>query len=134
MQAVWSDEFNTYIYPQDMISTYMDKNGCKKYNHNKGPQYTEKVLKTIRPFVEDMLFYKKDSSFTIDELFSVYEEYCKVNNFITLMKTKFTVTFKRYVLRDRKIENLLISKYRRRSPSGSYTTAYRIHNIGVKGK
>lgn len=132
MSAIWSDKFKAYLYPQKEFVSFSDKSGCRKYNHTKGPQCTEKVLETMVPFTRDILAYKEDSVVTIEEVYDAYTSYCNKHELKPLSKAAFTIAFRRYVFRDEAISNLYGSYYYTRNSSGNMVHKIRIHNLSIK--
>lgn len=122
MKCIWNDTHHVYMESRDHF--YYNK--IRKRSETSQIYYnapvTERVLMTIKPFVETCCssYYqelkfpipklKVDESevWNVSQLYEIYVEFCENTNRIHMNRTSFTTGFEKYAFRDKAIPNLYI--------------------------
>lgn len=125
----WSDEFNTYLVPPSLCATSVERMGTTR-----GVSYknSDRVLRCVRGFTKDCLYYEKDSVVDSDDIYEAYLAYAEFNCLPKLGRSSFISAIRRYVVIQRHIPGLMMSTYSKKRGKWNYSKMYRFHNLAVK--
>ena len=125
----WSDEFNTYLVPPSLCTTYQERLGTRS---GKPYKNSERVLRCIRAFTKDCLEYKKDSTVDSDDIYLAYLAYAEKECLPKLRRSGFITAIRRYVVVQRNIPGLMMSTFIKKRTLHNYYKMYRFHNLAIK--